>query len=137
MRVFSSVVLIGIVVLTWSSGTATAQYQTEQEREAERLRLPTHDFPAVPIEVVADVIVVLKPHAAFPLHLPAPIDRFVYGDIVRIEKGVQPTVIVHKRNSFVTPLQAGVPRKLFLKAFPDGSGHYIIGNFPEWYGDKP
>ena len=137
MRVFSSLVLIGMAVLAWSSGTATAQYLTEQEREAERLRLPTHDFPAVPIEVAADVIVVLKPHVTFPLHLPTPTDRFVYGDIVRIEKGVQPKVIVHTRNTFITPLQAGVPRKLFLKAFPDGSGHYIIGNFPEWYGDRP
>src|SRR5436853_310179 len=81
MRVFSSLALIGMVIVAWSSGTATAQYQTEQEREAERLRLPTHDFPAVPIELAADVIVVLKPHVTFPLHLPTPTDRFVYGDI--------------------------------------------------------
>ena len=137
MRAFSSVILIGMGILTWSSGTATAQYLTDQEREAERQRLPTHEFPLVPIELAADVIIVLKPHATFLLHLPTPTDRFVYGDILRIEKGVQPKVIVHKRTTFITPLHAGVPRKLFLKAFPDGSGHYLIGNFPEWYGDRP
>lgn len=137
MRVFSSLVLIGMVTLAWSSGVATAQYQTEQEREAERQRLPTHRFPAVPIEQAADVIVVLRPNASFPLLLPAPTDREVYGSILRVEKGVVPHRIVHKRHSFITSLEAGVPRKLFLKAFPDGSGHYIIGNFPEWYGDRP
>lgn len=79
----------------------------------------------------------LKPYVTFPLHLPTPSDRIVHGDIVRIEKGVLPKIIVHTRNTFITPLQAGVPRKLFLKAFPDGSGHYIIGNFPEWFGDRP
>lgn len=93
--------------------------------------------PAVPIEKVADVILVLKPHAKHSLHMPATIDRLVEGDIVRVEKGVVPKMIVHTRNTLGSPLEADVPVKLFLMAFKDGHAHYIIGVFPEGYRGQP
>ncbi|MGH6690640.1 MAG: hypothetical protein ACREF4_08180 [Gammaproteobacteria bacterium] len=123
-----SLIYASTIMLALSAGTVAGQPHTE------RKDLSGHDFPAVPPEQLADVIIVLKPNVTFPLHLPTPTDQVVYGDIVRIEKGVAPHTIVHTRNTFITPLQAGVPRKLFLKAFPDGSGYYIIGNFPDSYG---
>lgn len=85
--------------------------------------------PAVPTEKVADVILVLKPHAKHSLHMPATVDRLVEGDIVRVEKGVVPTL--------GSPLEVDVPVKLFLMAFKDGHAHYIIGVFPEGYGGQP
>lgn len=84
------------------------------------------DYPAVPPEQLADVIVVIKPHATLPLHLPIPADRVVQGDIVRLEKGPLPVTIVHTRNTMGAPVRAGVPVKLYLKAFKDGHAHYII-----------
>ena len=64
-------------------------------------------------------------------------DRIVEGDIVRLEKGVLPQTIVHTRNTIGSPLQAGVPVKLYLKAFKDGHAHYIINAAPEWWGGQP
>lgn len=84
-------------------------------------------YPAIPLEQVADVIVVIKPRERQSLHLPATVDRIIQGDIVRTEKGGPPLVIVHTRNTFTAPLEAGVPVRLYLKAFKDGRAHYIIG----------
>lgn len=124
--------LVGLIMLPLLAAPTAGQQHTERDV------WDGHDFPAVPPEQLADVIIVLRPHATFPLHVMMPTDRVVYGDVIRIEKGVLPHSIVHTRNTFITPLEAGVPRKLFLKAFSDGrSGHYIIGNFPEWYGGQP
>lgn len=80
-----------------------------------------------PREEVADVIVVITPRERYSLHRPAMVDRIVQGDIVRTEKGARPIVITHTRNTFTAPLEAGVPVKLYLKAFKDGHAHYIIG----------
>jgi hypothetical protein len=109
-----------IAVLALSVGPAAGQ----------ALRLPL-DYPAVPPEQAADVILVLRPHVTLPAHIPAPSDRIVQGDIVRLEKGVLPQTIVHTKNTIGSPLQAGVPMKLFLKAFRDGHAHYIIAARPE------
>lgn len=95
------------------------------------------DYPAVPPEQLAEVIIVILPHTTFALNRPEPTDRIVQGDIIRIEKGVLPTTIVHTRNTIGAPLRAGVPVKLYLKAFKDGHAHYIINAFPEWYGGQP
>lgn len=93
--------------------------------------------PTVPIEQVADVILVLKPHEKHSLHRPATIDRVIEGEIVRVEKGVRPKMIVHTRNTLGSPLESGVPVKLFLKAFKEGDAHYIIGVVPEGYKSQP
>jgi hypothetical protein len=95
------------------------------------------DYPAVPIEKLADVILVLKPHATFSLQVPSREERIVQGDIVRVEKGVVPQTIVHTPSAIVAPLQAAVPVKLFLKSFKNRNAHYIIGVFPESYGGQP
>src|SRR3989442_9959466 len=70
--------------------------------------------PVAP-EDLADVILVLRPHVTLPLHVPAQAERLVEGDIVRVEKGIVPHMIVHTANAFVAPLRAGVPVKLLLK----------------------
>lgn len=48
------------------------------------------------------MIVVIKPRERHSLHLPATVDRIIQGEIVRVEKGVPPLVIVHTRNSFTS-----------------------------------
>jgi hypothetical protein len=98
---------------------------------------PVADYASVPIESLADVILVIEPHATLALDLPTPAERIVQGSIVRVEKGVVPHTIVHTSRTIVAPLRAGVPAKLFLKAFKDRNAHYIIGVFPGWYGGKP
>lgn len=92
---------------------------------------------AVPIEERADAVVVFKPHEKHTLFRPATIDRVIDGEIIRIEKGVRPKMIVHLKNAIVSKLEAGVPVKLFLKEFKDGHAHYIIGVFPEDYRSQP
>ncbi|HMH49313.1 MAG TPA: hypothetical protein VK548_03705 [Candidatus Acidoferrum sp.] len=93
--------------------------------------------PAIPLEQVADVIVIIKPRERQSLNLPATVDRMIVGDIVRIEKGVSPIVIVHTRNTFTAPIEAGVPVRLYLKAFKDGHAHYIIGVSTEPVKSEP
>jgi hypothetical protein len=86
------------------------------------------DFPAVPPEESADVIVVFTPHVdivTFSLD-----DRVVPGDLERVEKGTAPQTIVYRGNGFGASPQAGVRARFFLKAFPDGNAHYIIGKSP-------
>jgi len=88
-------------------------------------------YPGIPLEQVADVVIVITPDAKYSLHLPATVDRIVQGKVVRLDKGARPTLIVHTRNTFTAPIEAGVPVKLYLKAFKDGHAHYIIGVSPE------
>lgn len=108
--------VLAVMVVCVSVGSVTGQ-------ELPRLGHP----PTIPLEQAADVIVVLKPHVRQFLDIPTVTDRVIQGDIVRLEKGVVPTMIVHTRNTFTSPLEANVPVKLYLKEFRDGHGHYIIG----------
>jgi hypothetical protein len=117
---------LAVVIATMAVGPAAGQ-------ELTRLGLP----PVAPIEEMADVILVLKPQEKYSLHAPATVDRVVQGEIVRLEKGALPKIIVHTRNTLGSPLQAGVPVKLFLKEFKDGHAHYIIGVFAEGHGGQP
>ena len=87
------------------------------------------DYPAVPLEQAADVIVVLVPDRTFYLVFPTPHERVVHGSITHLLKGPLPHTIVHTPNTFVTSLEKGVPTKLFLKKFADRDAYYIIGNF--------
>jgi len=110
------IVVGAALVLVFSAGSVVGQ------------GLPRLGYPRdVPLEQAADVIVVLKPHGRHSLHVPAIVDRVVHGDIVRLEKGGLPTMIVHTRNTITSPLEADVPVTLYLKEFRDGRGHYIIG----------
>jgi hypothetical protein len=99
---------------------------------------PGHvDRPAVPIDQVADAIVILVPNENFDLLSPATHERVVTGTITRLLKGPVPPLIVHKPHGFVTSLKAGVPKKIFLKKFADRDGYYIIGVFAVPQEDKP
>jgi hypothetical protein len=95
------------------------------------------DRAAVPLEQAADVIVVLVPDETFDLHIPTPHERVIRGSIVRLDKGPMPPMIVHTPNTFVTPLQAKVPAKLFLTKFKDRDASFIIGVHPQVPGEKP
>jgi hypothetical protein len=95
------------------------------------------DYPPVPPEQLADVIVVVSSQATVPLHVPTAAERIVHAAIVRVEKGTAPLVIVHTANTIVSPLRAGVPAKLLLKAFRNRNAHYIIGVYPESQGGHP
>jgi hypothetical protein len=115
----ASVVAITIIAVVLMAGHAVGHY------------------PNIPLEQVADVVIVIKPHARYSLHMPATVDRIIEGDIVRIEKGVQPIMIIQTPNTFTSPIEAGVPVKLYLKAFPDGHAHYLIGVSHAVSGSRP
>jgi hypothetical protein len=88
------------------------------------------DLPTVPIEQMADVIVIARPHADMPPHVAAPAERVIQGVIERVDKGKPPQTTIHTAKTIIAPLRAGIPVKLYLKAFPDRNAHYIIGVFP-------
>jgi hypothetical protein len=124
-RWLSSMVVMGLVAL---AGPTAGQEFTHA-----RLGL----MPVVPLEKMADVIIVIRPQEKYSLHRAATVDRMVQGQIMRVEKGVVPQMIVHTRNTLTSPLEAGVPVMLFLKEFKDGRAHYIIGVGPESYKGQP
>jgi hypothetical protein len=95
------------------------------------------DRPGVPIEQMADVIVVLVPDETLDLRVPTSHERVVRGTIVELHKGPLPQMIVHTPNGIVSALQAGVPAKLFLKKIKDRDAYDIIGNFAASPGAKP
>ena len=121
--------LMGLVVM--NVGHALAQATPSRPLES------LIDLPTVPLEQGADVILVLRPQVDFALHLAAPTERIIQGHIDRVEKGVVPQMIVHTARTIIAPLRAGVPVKLFLKAFPNRNAHYLIGVFPASYGEQP
>ena len=94
-------------------------------------------YPNIPLEQLADVVIVIKPHGKYSLHMPATVDRVIEGDIVRVEKGVQPTMILQTRNTFTSPLEAGVPVRLYLKTLKGGHAHYLIGVSHAVSGGQP
>lgn len=88
-------------------------------------------------ETIADVILVLEPHDAFPLNVMTSAEQVVSGSVLRVERGAAPQRIVNTPNTIVDPLRPGVPVRLYLKAFKDRNAHYIIGVFPLPEGAKP
>ncbi len=89
-------------------------------------------WPTVPPEELADVIVILVPAHDHALHVPAPVERPIKGQILRLEKGqfekgpLPEPEIIHKPNTIGGPLKDGVPTKLCLKKFPDRNAYYPI-----------
>ena len=94
-------------------------------------------YYGVPPDQLADVIVVFKPQTNLGLHAVVPGEQVIHGSVLRVEKGVAPLTIVNTPNTIVGPLQAGVPVRVFLKAFKDRDVHYIIAVYPESIGGKP
>lgn len=88
-------------------------------------------------EAMADVILVLEPHEALPLNVPTVGEQVVRGSVLRVERGVVPTLIVNTPNTIVGPLRVGVPVRLYLKSFSNRNAHYIIGVAPLPNGGKP
>lgn len=129
----SCVILIGLAVV---SGRP-AQAQTGPTPVPGQPLESIMDLPTIPIEQGADVIVVIRPDADYPLHRAASTERVIRGDIRRLEKGPVPLTIVHTPRTIIAPLRAGVTVKLFLKAFANRNAYYIIGVFPESYGGQP
>jgi len=80
-------------------------------------------------EVIADSIVIYEPSMDMPLDEQG-VERIIEGKIIKIEKGLEPNLIIHNASSFHTPLQNGVQIKLFLKQFQDRDAYYPIAIFP-------
>lgn len=85
---------------------------------------------ATPPELIADSIVIYVPDMDLPLHISETTERIIEGQVTKVEKGVEPNLIIHKPNTMITPLKKGVPVKLFLKKFPDREAYYPIAIFP-------
>jgi hypothetical protein len=75
---------------------------------------------------LADVILIFRPHED---HLLCVAERVVRGDILKIEKGLAPGLIVCPAGTIGPEWRAGVPITLYLKAFTDRDAHYPIGAF--------
>ena len=80
-------------------------------------------------ELIADSIVIYEPSMDMPLDEQGT-ERIIEGKIIKVEKGLEPNLIIHNASSFHTPLQNGVQIKLFLKQFPDRDAYYPIAIFP-------
>lgn len=99
-------------------------------------------LPAVPLEESADVIVILAPRQDYGLNVPMSMERSVNGQIIKLEKGslgvrgLPEAAIVHTPNTITSPLKQGVPKRLFLKKFPDRDTYYVIGVGPVQQGGK-
>jgi hypothetical protein len=70
-----------------------------------------------------DVILIFRPHDD---HLFSVVDEVVRGDILRVEKGVAPRLIVTPAGTLGPAWQAGVPIRLSLMKFADRDAHYPI-----------
>ena len=70
-----------------------------------------------------DVILIFRPHDD---HLFSVVEEVVRGDILRIEKGVAPRLIVNPAGTLGPAWQAGVPIRLSLLKFADRDAHYPI-----------
>lgn len=87
------------------------------------------DYATSP-ELIADSIVIYVPDKDMSLHIPETTERIIEGQVTKVEKGVEPNLIIHKASTMITPLEKGVPVKLFLKRFPDRDAYYPIAIFP-------
>ncbi len=84
---------------------------------------------AIPPELIADSIVTYVPDMALPLDEQGT-EHIIEGKVTKVEKGLEPNLIIHRASTFHTPLKEGVPVKLFLKQFPDRDAYYPIAIFP-------
>jgi hypothetical protein len=91
---------------------------------------------AVPPELIADSIVTYVPDMDMQLHKMETKERLIEGEVTKIEKGVEPKLIIHNANTMIMPLKEGVPVRLFLKRFPDKDAYYPIAIFPITSGAK-
>lgn len=76
---------------------------------------------------LADVILIFRPHDD---HLFSVVDEVVRGDILKIERGLAPRLIISPAGTLGPSWKAGVPIRLYLLAFTDRSAHYPIGVEP-------
>lgn len=86
---------------------------------------------------IADAIVVYTPMAHHALEKMEPSERMLTGRVDKLEKGEHTSmVIVHKANTMIRPLKAGVPVRMYLKRFPDREAYYPIAIFSVAQGEK-
>lgn len=99
-------------------------------------------WPGIPLEDVADVIVIMVPAHDHRLNVPESVERPIEGQIIQTEKGVlekgklPAPAIVHTPHTITAPLNQGIPKKLYLKKFPDRDAYYLIGVDPVQGGGK-
>lgn len=84
---------------------------------------------AIPPELIADSIVIYEPNMDLPLDEQGT-EHIIEGKVTRVEKGLEPNLIIHNASTIHMPLEEGVPVKLFLKQFPDREAYYPIAIFP-------
>lgn len=84
-------------------------------------------------EEIADSIITFVPSRSMDLHKPKLTERIIKGKIDKVEKGKKPNLIILTPNTFTTPLTEGVPKKIFLKRYPDRDAYYPIAIFPVNY----
>jgi hypothetical protein len=85
---------------------------------------------AIPPELIADSIVTYVPDMDMSLHKMEKTERIIEGEVVKVEQGVEPNLIIHNAYTMIMPLKEGVPMRLFLKRFPDKDAYYPIAIFP-------
>lgn len=90
---------------------------------------------AISPELIADSIVIYVPSVDMPLDKQGT-ERIIEGKVTKVEKGLEPNLIIHKASTIHAALKEGVPIKLFLKRFSDRDAYYPIAIFPAAYKVK-
>lgn len=125
----NEVFTIGLLfVLVTSSAIAASGHATTETGIVEYAEAPDQK---------ADAIVVYTPTAHHALDKMESFERVLKGRVETQEKGnAPPNLIVHKANTMIMPLEAGMPVRLYLKRFPDRDAYYPIAIFPVSQGAK-
>ena len=121
-----------LVVMLVFSVCVNAQVVSDSSQEEVIYANPEEviDYPANPPELLADSIVIYVPDKDMSLHIPETTERVIEGHVIKVEKGVEPNLIIHKAGTITTPLEKDVPVRLFLKRFPDREAYYPIAIDP-------
>ncbi len=75
--------------------------------------------------LLADSIVIFVPSKDQELVTPDT-ELIIEGRIAKVEKGVEPDVIIQPVHSFMRSIQAGIPIRIYLKRFLDRNAYYPI-----------
>lgn len=127
-----------LVVLAASSAIAAETGTTHDNSTHKKTEIGVIENTFDP-EQVADAIVVYNPMSRQALNKMEPFERVLNGRVEKQEKGRDahnPRVIVHKVDTMIAPLEAGVPVRMYLKRFPDRDAYYPIAIFPVSQGAK-
>lgn len=108
----------------WSAIAITPFFINTQEENKPTMGL----FVDQDLEVIADSIIIFKPDVDIPA---TTVEELVMeGEILKVEKGIKPDLIIRNANTLVSALKKGVVVRMFLKKHLERDAYYPIAIFP-------